>query len=106
MRRVVLAVLIALLAGCSAKVTHPTKSVAEMEVDIDRCTKTASNKYWMDPVAALYHAYDCLEAMGYQRSRKDLAARVEQAIEGGTRPAADAPAAPNAPCRVPCKPRT
>ena len=104
MRRVVLPVMIALLAGCSAKVTHPSKSVAEMEVDIDRCTKTASNKYWMDPVAALYHAYDCLEAMGYQRSHKDLSARVERASEGGAKPAA-APAEPKAPCRVPCKSR-
>ena len=99
--------LLSLLAGCAAKVTHPTKSVAEMQVDIDQCTDQASRKYWMDPVAALYHAYDCLEAKGYQRSHKDLAARVEKAIEGsGPRSQSHAqPEVPPAPCKVPCKPR-
>ncbi|TFI60291.1 hypothetical protein E2493_00850 [Sphingomonas parva] len=101
--------MMAVLAGCTAQVTHPTKSVAEMQVDIDQCTDHASRKYWMDPVAALYNAYDCLEAMGYQRSHKDLAARVEQAIEGtGPRTEAEAqPKAPPGPCRVPCtRPRS
>ena len=100
--------LMAVLTGCTAKVTHPTKSVSEMQVDIDQCTDRASSKYWMDPVAALYHAYDCLEAKGYQRSHTDLAARVEKAIEG-TGPRADGtahPKVPQAPCRVPCKPRS
>ena len=99
--------LMTLLAGCTAKVTHPTKSVAEMEVDIDQCTDQSSRKYWMDPVAALYNAYDCLEAKGYQRSHKDLAARVEQAIEGtGPRAKAKAqPKAPSMPCPVPCERR-
>ena len=94
--------LAAALCGCTAQVTHPTKSLAEMEVDIDRCTDDANRKYWMDPVAALYNAYDCLEARGYRRSHKDLAARVEQAIEGREPPSAEG-AAPAAPCRVPCR---
>ena len=92
----------ALLCGCTAQVTHPTKTVAEMEVDIDRCTDDANRKYWMDPVAALYTAYDCLEAKGYRRSHKDLSARVEQAIEG-RRPPSQSSEATAAPCRVPCR---
>jgi hypothetical protein len=99
--------LLSLLAGCTAKVTHPTKSVTEMQLDIDQCTDRASRKYWMDPVAALYHAYDCLEAKGYQRSHKDLASRVEKAIEGsGPRDESERrPPVPKTPCKIPCKPK-
>ena len=88
-----------LLAGCTAKVSHPTKTLAEQQVDIDMCTDMASDKYWMDPIAALYNAYDCLEAKGYKRGNKDVAARVERAVkERPPRPAAE----PARPCRVPC----
>ena len=90
------------LAGCTASVTHPTKSLAEQQVDIDRCTDAAKKKYWMDPVAALYNAYDCLEAKGYQRSNKDMAAKVEKAV-GEAPERAKAPPGPRKPCPVPCK---
>jgi hypothetical protein len=53
----------------------------------------------MDPVAALYNAYDCLEARGYQRDRGDLAARVERALGEEPPPRAR----PKEPCRVPCR---
>jgi hypothetical protein len=86
------------LAGCTAQVTNPHKSLAEQQADIDLCTRQANHKYWMDPIAALYHAYDCLEAKGYQRSDKDFATQVERAV--GERPAAPRP--PAQPCRVPC----
>jgi hypothetical protein len=86
------------LAGCAASVTHPTKSVAEMQVDIDGCTRSANDKYWMDPVAALYSAYDCLEEMGYRRGRKDFAGRVERALGEERRVRQDA----SKPCAVPC----
>jgi hypothetical protein len=90
-----------LLSGCAAQVSHPTKSAAEMRSDIDLCTDAANRKYWMDPVAALYNAYDCLEAKGYRRSNKDMAAQVEKAL--GERPAASgAPKEPPTPCKVPC----
>jgi hypothetical protein len=101
MKLLTLLPVLGLLAGCTAQVTHPTKSVAEMQVDIDQCTAAANHKYWMDPVAALYNAYDCLEARGYQRSNADVAAKVEKAVN-------EAPARPKeapAPCRVPCKPQ-
>jgi hypothetical protein len=88
------------LAGCAAKVTHPTKTLAEQQVDIDMCTDTANDKYWMDPVAALLNAYDCLEAKGYRRGNKDVSARLEKAVK--ERPAKSRPA-PAAPCRVPCR---
>jgi hypothetical protein len=90
-----------LLAGCQAKVSHPTKTLAEQQVDIQGCTSAANDKYWMDPIAALLNAYDCLEAKGYQRGNADVSARVEQAVKNG-RPV-PAPGAPPQPCRVPCK---
>jgi hypothetical protein len=98
---VLLALPLALAAGgCAAKVTHPTKSLAEQQADIDLCSKEANRKYWMDPVAALYNAYDCLEAKGYKRGEGDMAAKVERAMgEAPKKP----PAAPGQPCVVPCR---
>ena len=93
--------LILALAACTAQVTHPTKSLAEQQADIHFCTSQANHQYWMDPIAALYHAYDCLEAKGYKRSNKDFAAQVEHML--GERPAP--PKAPPEPCRVPCTSR-
>lgn len=94
------ATLAAGLAGCTASVTHPTKSPSEMQADIDDCTSRANRRYWMDPVAALYRAYDCLEDRGYQRDERDFSARVERALgERGPPP----PEGPRAPCRVPCR---
>ena len=93
----------ALAAGCATEVTHPTKSTAEMQADIDLCTGEAERKYWMDPIAALYNSYDCLEAKGYQRDRKDFASKVERAL--GEAPARRAAASePGKPCKVPCRP--
>ena len=93
--------LLALLAlpACAAQVSHPTKTTAQMQVDIDRCTDQANRKYWMDPIAALYNAYDCLEADGYQRGRSGFAAQVERSMGE----AAAKPKGPAQPCVVPCK---
>jgi hypothetical protein len=88
------------LAACTASVSHPTKSAAEMQADVDHCTRESNRRYWMDPVAALYTAYDCLEARGYQRNERDFSARVERAM--GER-APPPPARPPGPCRVPCR---
>ena len=99
--RILLLPLLALLAACAAKVYHPTKTGPEMRVDVKYCTQKANHKYWMDPIAALYHAYDCLEAMGYRRDRDDMAAQVEQALGEGRA----LPKRPPQPCRVPCKRR-
>ena len=101
-RRAMKALLVALpllLAACTAQVSHPTKTLAEQQTDIDFCTREANHKYWMDPIAALLHAYDCLEAKGYQRSNKKVSAQVESAVRGKDRPATR----PNQPCRVPCR---
>jgi hypothetical protein len=87
-----------LLGGCTAAVTHPTKTLAEQRVDIDFCTAEANHKYWMDPIAALLHAYDCLEAKGYRRTNRHVSAQVESAVRGKDRPATR----PAQPCRVPC----
>lgn len=96
-----LLLLFALLTACAAKVYHPTKSEPEMRTDVKYCTQKANHKYWMDPIAALYHAYDCLEAMGYRRDNKDMAGQVEQALGEGRKQ----PKRPALPCRVPCKRR-
>jgi hypothetical protein len=106
------------LVACTAQVTHPTKSLAEQQSDIDFCTREANHKYWMDPIAALLHAYDCLEAKGYKRVNKALQARVQRTVgPSAPRPPrpADAPTgtapapAPKPgvvePCHVPCKPK-
>ena len=88
------------LAACAAQVSHPTKSEPEMRADIKLCTDQANRKYWMDPIAALYNAYDCLEARGYKRERKGLSTEVERAM-GESR---SQPRPPPAPCKVPCRP--
>lgn len=98
------------LGACTAQVSHPTKSIAEQQVDIDQCTRDANHKYWMDPIAALLHAYDCLEAKGYKRTNKAVAAKVQQTVGPSAprppRPESASPAAskPGAvePCHVPC----
>ena len=87
-----------LLPACATAVHHPTKSEAEMKVDIKGCTDRANRKYWMDPIAALYNAYDCLEAMGYRRGRSGLETEVQKAVnEDRVRNSK-----PVLPCRVPC----
>ena len=87
-----------LLAGCQAKVSHPTKTLAEQQVDIEGCSKAANDKYWMDPIAALLNAYDCLEAKGYQRGRSGLETKVQKAVNAD-RVKNDKPVLP---CKVPC----
>ncbi len=88
-----------LLLGCATAVYHPQKTEAEMQADVDLCTSAANKKFWMDPVAALLNAYDCLEAKGYSRKNKGLAQQVEKSV-GETK---TAPKGPALPCRVPCK---
>lgn len=95
------AALLLLVPGCAAQVSHPTKNVAEMQADIDLCTDEANRKYWMDPIAALYNAYDCLEAKGYRRERDDMAAKVEKAL--GEAPAREEQRRRGEPCKVPCR---
>ncbi|MDB5671786.1 MAG: hypothetical protein JWO25_2745 [Alphaproteobacteria bacterium] len=95
--------LLLLAAGCTAQVYHPTKSASEMQADIKLCTSRANHDYWFDPIAALYHAYDCLEAKGYRRSKGDFASKVERAF-GEAESARRAEAGPALPCHVPCPP--
>lgn len=92
--------LIPALAACTAQVSNPNRTLAEQQADIHFCTSQANHKYWMDPVSALLDAYDCLDAKGYKRSRKDFAAQVERAL--GQPPALAK--TPPEPCRVPCGP--
>ena len=98
------AIAAAAVQACTASVYHPTKSASEMQADVNLCTRESNRRYWMDPVAALYNAYDCLEAKGYSRSRQDFAARVERALgEGQPAAAKAAETQTRLPCRVPCK---
>jgi hypothetical protein len=91
--------------ACTASVYHPTKSGTEMQADVDLCTREANRRYWMDPIAALYNAYDCLEAKGYSRNERDFAARVERALGEREPPASVQKSARERrlPCRVPCR---
>lgn len=88
-----------LLACAPAQVTHPTKTAAQMQMDIDLCTKQANSDYWMDPIAAMYHAYDCLESKGYRRDSTHISSQVERAL--GEAP--KKPKGPSLPCAVPCR---
>jgi hypothetical protein len=91
-----------LLAACTTQVSHPTKTLAEQQVDIDLCTREANHKYWMDPVAALLNAYDCLEARGYRKEKAGLRELVERAA-GEDRAQRRNPNDPTKPCTVPCR---
>jgi len=97
-----LAILLAplLLVACATRVTHPERSTEQMRADVERCSDQANRRYWMDPVAALYNAYDCLDALGYQRNRTGFEAFVEEQLAGRRRPAPAGPAY----CQVPCRP--
>jgi len=117
---VIVVAVAAILPACTATVYHPTKNNAEMQADVRLCTRESNRRYWMDPVAALYHAYDCLETKGYSRNEHDFAARVERALgerEGvpagqnagnsASSGGASSRAAPGPvrPCAVPCRRR-
>jgi hypothetical protein len=88
------------LSACATEVYHPTKTEAEMRVDIKACTDWANRKYWMDPVAALLNAYDCLEEKGYKKGHSGLETEVQKAVNEDRRQNDK----PLLPCRVPCKP--
>jgi hypothetical protein len=94
-------ILALLLPACTAQVSHPTKTLAEQQVDIDYCTRWANHKYWMDPVAALLNAYDCLEAKGYRKEKGGLSERVERAVSDDR--ARNGRGEPPKPCTVPCR---
>lgn len=101
--KVVSSALLALvLAACTAQVSHPTKTLAEQQVDVGACTSEANRKYWMDPVAALLNAYDCLEAKGYRKEKSGLKAQVERAA-GEDRVRRKSRGEPQKPCAVPCR---
>ena len=89
------------LAACATQVTHPTKTMAEQQADVDQCTKWANTKYWMDPIAALLNAYDCLEAKGYKKGKSGFEDQVKRsASEDRTnRTGPD----PTKPCTIPCR---
>lgn len=88
------------LAACTAQVSHPTKTLAEQQVDVELCTRDSNRKYWMDPIAALLNAYDCLESKGYRKER--LKDQVERAA-GEDRVRRRNRGEPQKPCAVPCR---
>lgn len=96
------ALLVLLLAACTAQVSHPTKTLAEQQVDVDGCTREANRKYWMDPIAALLNAYDCLEAKGYRKEKTGLKDQVERSA-GEDRVRRRTRGEPQKPCAVPCR---
>ena len=88
------------LAACTAQVSHPTKTLAEQQVDVELCTRDANRRYWMDPIAALLNAYDCLGSKGYRKER--LKDQVERAA-GEDRVRRRNRGEPQKPCAVPCR---
>jgi hypothetical protein len=102
MKCVPFALLALVLAACTAQVSHPTKTLAEQQVDVDYCTREANHKYWMDPIAALLNAYDCLEAKGYKKEKGSLKAQVERSA-GEDRVRRSNRGDPQQPCAVPCR---
>jgi hypothetical protein len=103
MKLVPLILLPASLAACTAQVSHPTKSLAEQQTDIDHCTREANHKYWMDPVAALLRAYDCLEVKGYRKEKSGFKAQVKSALDLDRSRGRRDPGEPAKPCAVPCR---
>ena len=91
-----------LLGACTAQVSHPTKTLAEQQVDVDFCTREANHKYWMDPVAALLNAYDCLEAKGYRKEKSGFKEQVQRAASDDRVRRRD-PSDPTRPCTIPCR---
>ncbi len=70
----------------TTKVYNPNKTAAQQQADIAFCSDEANRKFWMDSIAALYNAYDCLEAKGYTREQPALAAELERARSAALRP--------------------
>ncbi len=97
--RLLICALPLLAAGCATRVYNPQKTAEQQQADIKICSAEANRKFWMDSIAALYSAYDCLEAKGYKREQDGLSAAVERAF-GGAPPAKPGPVKP---CRVPCR---
>jgi hypothetical protein len=87
-----------LATGCATKVYHPVKTAEQQQADIQFCSDEANRIYWMDALAALYEAYDCLEARGYTREQPIMDADVKRALGGGGRKEG-----PVQPCKVPCR---
>ncbi len=86
-----------LAPSCATKVYHSTKSEPEMQADIRLCSDQANRKFWMDAIAALYHAYDCLEEKGYERGRAAAGNKVRRAVAASRKRLR-----PGEVCRVPC----
>ena len=97
--RLLLFVLPLLVAGCATRVYNPNKTAQQQAADIELCSDYANGRFWMDSIAALYDAYDCLEAKGYTREQKGLAADLERALGGGPRKKPG----PVKACVVPCR---
>jgi hypothetical protein len=61
------------LAGCAIQMTHPTRTRAEQEHDIQVCDDQGYYSSPNDPLLAYQLTYDCLEAKGYKRIRRKRA---------------------------------
>lgn len=118
MRRSALLLLLALpLCACVTKLSHPTKTAAEMRADIDGCVDQAvagrpAKGIALDPLGELDDAHDCLEKLGYRKGetrQATLAAHQALTVPAARREAGQAAAAAPAakaaagqPCRIPC----
>jgi hypothetical protein len=100
MRLLVLLCLPLCATACATKVYNPAKTAEQQTADIQLCTDQAYRVYPIDALAALYEAYDCLEAKGYTRGEPVMGAEVKRVLGGG----AQQKSGPVLPCKVPCRP--
>lgn len=117
MRRSALLLLLALpLCACVTKLSHPTKTAAEMRADIDGCVDQAvaarpAKGIALDPLGELDDAYECLGRLGYSKgetrqatlaAHQALTVPTTKAAAGQAPSAAPGTKAAGKPCRIPC----
>jgi len=89
-------------AGCTTKMSHPTRTAAQQQTDIKLCSVAAQRKYQLDVLAQIAAAFNCLEHKGYRRERTDVSISLHHAL-GVPPPPSRAAQMPKGPCQVPCR---
>jgi hypothetical protein len=81
------------------QVYNPAKT-AEQQTRHPALHGSSASQISLDALAALYEAYDCLEAKGYTRGEPVMGAEVKRVLGRGTQQNSG----PVLPCKVPCRP--
>lgn len=116
MRRSALLLLLLPLSACVTKLSHPTKSEAEMRADIDACLDQAvadrpAKGIALDPLGELDDAYECLGKLGYSKgetrkatvaAHKALTVPTSKGTPGRAPATAPGSGGKGQPCQIPC----